>query len=237
MITESNIDVVLSQLEYFVRIAGIEFCKKSTLAKLYKVGIKSVKDFIKINNKDIILKADGIKDKSAGKIFASIKNKLRNITLINYISAIPVYNGISVRRIELLVKNIPKFYVLNKTILLEKIITIKGFSHKNAELIISKIDNCKEYIDFYKTCYGSFKKKKRIVIKNGKFKNRVFCFSGIRDKILEEHIIRQGGKISNIVSNTVTDLVVKDKKKSSNKLKKAKQNNLNIVLYDNLNKL
>lgn len=227
----SNKCVILSQMEYFVKMLKIEFCKKSTLKKMFEIGLMSVKDIISLDSYDVLLKMKNIKSKSAKKIFKSIKNKLINVDISTYLAAIPVYNGISIKRLKLLTDNIPDFYKLDKNILVDKIPNIKGFSKKTANIIITKIGNCIEYIDFYKNIYGAFKELK-IVSHSGIYNGRVFCFSGIRDKILENKIIEEGGCIVNSLTNTTTCLIVKDSSIKSSKIQRAQKLNINIINYN-----
>jgi len=233
---EFDKNVILAQLEYFVKIVDIEFCKRATLEKLYNVGIKSVKDFIKIQNLDTILQIERIKNTLANKILTSIKTKLANLNLETFMAAIPIFNGISIKRMKLLIKHIPKFYKIPKEKIFEKIIKIKGFSTKIAEVIIKDLDKSIDYIIIYKKYYTRFKRKVNIRIINGKYNNRVFCFSGIRDKLLEKNILLEGGFISTNMGNDVTDLVVKDINSNSSKINKAKKNNIRIISYNNFPK-
>ena len=233
---DTNKLVILSQLEYFVKTLGIEFCKKSTLKKMFEIGIKSVKDFIKINNYKTILKTEGIKDKSAKKIFNSIQNTLSHVNIVDYISAIPVYNGISKKRLKLLVSNIEQFYLLDKEDLYQKLLKIKGFSEKTSKIIVNRLDKLNDYINFYKSIYGSFNEIS-VVKTSGKFSGRIFCFSGVRDKELEAHIKSEGGEIIQGVTKEITDLIVKDLDTQSSKLKKAKKLNKNIIEYEDFIKL
>ena len=227
----SNKEVLLSQLEYFVKTIGIEFCKKSTLKKMYEIGIKNVKDLIKINDIKTILRVKGLKQKASAKIFTSLKDKLSNADEGLFIAGLPVYDGVAAGRIKLIIANIPEFYRLDKDIVHDKLIEIKGFSDKIANIIVSKLDECREYIEFYKKYYGSFKIIEPVQIKTGKYSNRRFCFSGIRDTKLEDSIINEGGTISNSFDKSVTDLIVKDISKITNKIKRAQKLDINIIEY------
>ena len=229
----TNKEVILSRLEYFVKTIGIEFCKKSTLKKLYEIGIKSVKNLIEINDVNVILKVNGIKEKSAAKIFTSFKEKLSTVGIGVFIASLPIYNGISKRRIKLIIDNIPEFYMLDKDIVHDKLVEINGFSGKIAKIITNELDDCRDYIEFYKKHYGSFSTPTPIKIKEGKYTNRKFCFSGIRDKQLEKVIIDDGGEISNSIDKSVSDLIVKDVNKITNKMKRAEKLGVNIILYEN----
>ena len=224
-----NKEVILSQLEYFVKTTGIEFCKKSTLKKLYEIGVKSVKDLIKINDINTLLNAKGLKDKSAAKIFTSLRDKLSNVDEGLFIAGLPIYHGMSVRRINLIIDNIPAFYTLDRDIVYGTLVEIKGFSGKIAKIITNELDTCREYIEFYKKYYGAFKILEPVQIKNGKYSNRRFCFSGIRDAELESNIISEGGAISESFDKSVTDLIVKDISKITNKIKRAQKLKINIT--------
>jgi len=66
-------------------------------------------------------------------------------------------------------------------------------------------------------------KKYQIIDKN-------FVFSGLRNNILEYIIEKNGGKVQNKVNNNTHVLIIKDIKKNSSKIKKAKE--LQIPVYD-----
>lgn len=60
------------------------------------------------------------------------------------------------------------------------------------------------------------------VNQNGKYAGYAVCFSGVRDKNLEEEIKREGGAVVSGVTAKTTHLIVKDIETSSNKAMKAK---------------
>ena len=62
-----------------------------------------------------------------------------------------------------------------------------------------------------------------------KYAGMKVCFTGIRDKELEDSILSQGGEIVNSVSKKTTHLVVGDIHSTSSKTAKAKS--LNIPIY------
>lgn len=67
--------------------------------------------------------------------------------------------------------------------------------------------------------------------------NRVFVFSGVRDKNLEDLIVKRGGTVTNSINKKVTDLVMKKLNTGSTKEIKAKELNINIITLDDLNDL
>ena len=57
-------------------------------------------------------------------------------------------------------------------------------------------------------------------------------FAGVRDKELETYITDNGGKISNSVTKLVTVVIVGDINSNSSKVKKARKNNIPIMIID-----
>lgn len=62
-------------------------------------------------------------------------------------------------------------------------------------------------------------------------------YTGIRDKISEELIVRRGGKIGSSVSKNTTHLICKDPNSGSSKLEKAKLLGVKIMSLEDLNNL
>ncbi len=66
----------------------------------------------------------------------------------------------------------------------------------------------------------------------GNLTNINVVFTGVRDKELETYITDNGGKISNSVTKLVTVVIVGDINSNSSKVKKAKKNNIPIMIID-----
>ena len=229
---ESNKEVILAQLEYFVKTTGVEFCKKSTLRKLYSTGIHSVKDFIQIKSIDKILAVKGVNAKLGSKIFNSMLNTFNHLTEATFIAALPVYDGISNIRMVKILDNIPEFYTLSPELVKSKISNIKGFSNKIGELISNSLEDCKAYIVLFKTMYTSFRiPTAGIHTSSTDYQGLVICFSGVRDKALEEKITLGSGSVVNTMHKNVTNLLVADTAKITSKTRLAMKFGIPITLY------
>jgi len=228
----SNKEVLLSQLEYFVKTIGVDFCKKSTLRKLYTTGIHSVKDFIRISSIDKILAVKGVNAKLGTKIFNSILHTFKNLDEGTFIASLPIYNGISKIRMVKILNNIPDFYTLPPDLVHYKISNIKGFSTKIADLISGSLEDCKEYIVLFKTMYTSFRLPDPTPqAVSDEYKDQVICFSGVRDKVLEKKITKGGGTVVQSMHKNVTELIVADQDKVTQKTKTALKFGIQITLY------
>lgn len=70
------------------------------------------------------------------------------------------------------------------------------------------------------------------VNENGVFAGVNVCFSGVRDKDLEEYIVAEGGSVCSGVTKKTTHLVVKDKNQSTSKTAKARDLKITICTLD-----
>ena len=229
----NNKDVITSQLEYFFKTIKIEFCKKSTINKLYNVNCRTIKDIITMKDTTLLLKCEGIKTKAADKIWNSIQTKLQNVTEDIFISSLPCFNSVSKKRMGLILDTIPQFYTLDNGVLYTRICEIKGFSNKIAGIIVEGKTECKNMIDIYGEHYGKIKSKPSRNISNSMYVNYNVCFSGVRDKELEDKIVLNGGNIVSSISKATTHLIVKDINNKSSKIKKAKIQKIPIIKIEN----
>jgi NAD-dependent DNA ligase len=135
-------------------------------------------------------------------------------------------SGVGVKKLELLLEEIPNLLVIKKTDLMDKILSVKGFSEKTAKKIIDNLPSFTVFMTQIQT-YITFKVEK---IKD-KINLRV-VFTGFRNKGLEDEIKEKGGEVLSGVSGKTTHLVVKDKNEKTTKIDKAKKLNIPILTED-----
>ena len=227
-------DVNIRQIEYFMKSMDISFIKIGVIKKLYKQGFTSISDYINLKTPSELL-VEGIKEKSAEKIYTSINNALIETTLDVFAASLPCFKTLGKKKMKKLIDNEPMFYEIETALLKTRIINIKGFSNKSVNCILEGLDEFKKDITTYKNNYKNFTSNEVINIMNSTneelcFSNKKFCFSGIRDKKLEKYIISNGGTVSHSFTNDITDLIVKNKNNTSRKIIKAKKENISIKL-------
>jgi NAD-dependent DNA ligase len=149
--------------------------------------------------------------------------------------------GLGEKKLQLVIDTYPficsdQIKALKLTI--EDLKKINGLGDISAALIIS---NLKLFFDFYNTLSIDTKDTKDIkdikdikdtINLNDKYKDKIYVFTGIRDKNLENIIILNGGKIADNITNKTTALIVKNITDATVKVKKAKLLNIPIIIYD-----
>ena len=74
-----NKQMKLRQMEHFVKTLDIQHIGPGILKKLFDEGIDTVNKLFKLTKKDLLL-IEGIKEKSAEKIYNSLKYTLQNVS-------------------------------------------------------------------------------------------------------------------------------------------------------------
>ena len=222
------------QIEHFIKTTGIEFIKQGTIKKLYDIGFVTIKDYINLQSASEFTKAEGIKAKSASKMYNSVISVLENLEEPIFAAALPSFNGIGRKRMKIIMDNIPNFLTLDKDTIFNLVINLDGFSDKIADLFINGLENYKEYRDVFIQKMDEFKsiEPETNTSTTSLFKDCVFCFSGVRSKDTEKLIVDNGGTISGSVNKKTTHLIVKDKTATSGKITKANQLGIKVINLD-----
>tara|TARA_B100000524_G_scaffold346165_1_gene245924 strand:+ start:1841 stop:3976 length:2136 start_codon:yes stop_codon:yes gene_type:complete len=232
---ESDPDIVIRQIQHFIKTLGIEFIGLGHLRDLYNSGFNSIAKFITIQSKKELMIAEHIKDRSASKMYQSITDKLNEATLDVFSAALPCFHKIGTTKMKLIVDQLPDYYTKSPGELRIIIPGIKGLSDKSAEDVIDGLDCVNEYISIYLSANYTFTiKQPKSKSQNLPLSTKVFCFSGYRDKKAAQDIENLGGTVENGIRGNVTTLVVKDKSKKTNKIQAAEKKGIEIIDPDEL---
>lgn len=221
-------DIQIQKISLFFKRLKVNNIQHKTISKFYYNGYKDIYSILNLNI-DKIKSIDGLNHKSACRIVNNIRKSLDNTTIPSLIYAKQCLGyGISERRIETLFKNIPDILTLNNNQLEKEILQINGFSEKLTSSIIQNINNTRVFVDRIKP-YVSIKTENNNI--ENTLNGQIFCFSGFRDKDLEQSIKNKGGKTSTSITSKTTLLIVKTYS-NSQKIIKANKLNIPIVLRD-----
>ena len=244
---ETGVDIILSKQENirntdaeikimasFFSELGVKHVSDATISKLVENGHDTLVKILKLS-KDDFSKIDGFGEKLAERTFTNIHSCFKKSTIEDAICASSCFGfGFGKKKIQKILQQIPDFYKRKETSypqLLKDMMMIEGFSEKTAKQAISHIPDIQRFV----SDIGSFiekdiaskvsNKEKKL----SKLTGKIIVFSGFRDKELEELIIEHGGVVGNTVTKTTTLVVTKNPEDSSSKLKKARENKIEIL--------
>lgn len=232
---EHNTDAEIKILASFFSELGVKHVSDATISKLVENGHDTLVKILNLS-KDDFSKIDGFGEKLAERTFTNIHSCLKKSTIEDAICASSSFGfGFGKKKIQKILQQIPDFYKQEEKSyprLLLDIMVIEGFSEKTAKQVISHIPEIQRFV----SDIGSFIEKDIIpppkVSKKKTFSKvtgKTIVFSGFRDKELEELIIEHGGFVGYTVTKTTTLVVTKNPDDSSSKLKKARENKIEIL--------
>ena len=210
IINEDNDEMQMKKILFFLETLNIKGISVATVEKLYNNGIKSCGQYFNLTLND--LKPLG--DITAAKLLKEINKSIKKITVPQLMTAVGIFpTGLGIKKIQSIYENIPDLlssnYINDLNLLSIKINNIKGFSTITTDKFISKY---LEFIDFY----NEHKKLFPVLSPppmapngaNKLFQNKNIVITGFRNNIIEDFIIKNGGKITSGV-NSKTHLVIK----------------------------
>ena len=210
IINEDNDEMQMKKILFFLETLNIKGISVATVEKLYNNGIKSCGQYFNLTLND--LKPLG--DITAAKLLKEINKSIKKLTVPQLMTAVGIFpTGLGIKKIQSIYENIPDLlssnYINDLNLLSIKINNIKGFSTITTDKFISKY---LEFIDFY----NEHKKLFPVLTPppmapngaNNLFQNKNIVITGFRNNIIEDFIIKNGGKIASGV-NSKTHLVIK----------------------------
>lgn len=222
----------IREMVYFLETMGVEEMGEPTIKKLYDSGIS---DIAKLFNAELndFTSVEGI-----GAItyleFSKQKSKLFStpVPVARFMTALNVFGGILAEKSAQLI--IDELGWGNQT--MDNMIEIKGVGTETARAYDRGFDyflhlTTDRYSELYKALNLTYEKPK--VKQTGKS----VCFSGVRDKALEEELSAMGHKIASGVSKALNLLVVADVNGTSSKITKAKSLGIQVITIDQKDKI
>ena len=247
--TDSNVDLIVLNddtieqkikcLTFFIKKLNIENIDEANIKKLINANIDTIEKIITIN-KDQLQLIEGFKEKMINKIYLNINNRIKNLTMIDLMIASNTFgHGLGekkLKRITSIYPDIIQLYMDNDNqMIINKIILIEGFDTKTAEYFANRLD---KFIILFNNLSPELRKQLRqsqILTTNAYsdidsvFNNKIFVFSGFRNKEWEQLIESNGGKIGSSISSKTYMLITSELDNSSSKVLKAKSLNILIM--------
>ncbi len=235
---KSGNDVVKEKnLTAFFKGIGVEGLSAGTIRKLMKAGYTTI-DQILLLTKEDLMKIEGFKKTLSNKIYDNIQKAIQDSNVSQLMAASNIFGrGFSNKKIELIMDEYPDLLETNESNeeKIKKLSKVKGMSKKTAEQFVNDIPT---FIEFMNKI-GKTNLKMEVVEVDPStqdLKGQVFVFTGFRDKELEKKIIARGAKVSANVSKSTTKVLTKEIDEDAEKIKKAKELGVPIVLVSDFEK-
>ena len=232
--SEDDDEVKLKKIITFFKTLGVENIGPGIYKKLYNSGFDTIKNILNIKKEDL-LKLDGIKEKSANKIFESLHKVLDNdIEIENIISGSCILgNGLGYKILKKITSVYPNIFINEEEITTEMLNEIPSIQEKTSIKIIGKLPDIRLFLKNHpefkiKKTENTFKNESEVDSK----KNVVI--TGKRNKKVNEIIEKNNWTIQKSVNKKTDILIVEDLNSLSSKMKKAKELKIDIKTNEDI---
>jgi len=248
---DDNNDVKEKNITGFFTTLKVDGLSSGNVKRIMKAGYKSVPLIIKMTKEDFE-NVEGFKSKMIEKVYNSIQIKIKESSILDIMVASNLLGrGLGERKMKPIMETYPNILVSNesnedKVKMLQE---VNGIGNENAKSFVSNIP---QFLEFLKNSGLEYKlntintekmktrsktksqdkdEEKSIVLKEKHILyEKHVVMTKIRDNEIIEKIKEKGGILSDSVNKNTFVLIVKDFDANSNKIKKAKDLGIRIMV-------
>lgn len=227
----------LAEIEHFFTTVGAENMGEETIAKIFNAGHRSIHAFLSLTWQKLS-PIEGFGEAITNPILSEMQKIKKGIDLATYMQASNCFKGIGKIKAQKFLDSLDDeglcsfcqgWYYTDWQMTHWPIHSSFKLLPVTAQNIFLGYRSFWKFVDMLGVPFIVNERTQPI---GDKYAGLSICFSGIRDKELEEEIIKQGGKIVSGVSKNTTHLVVKDLNATSSKITKAQSLGVKIVTID-----
>lgn len=252
---DSGVDIIadansneqkIKELAFFCSKLDIKNISEGVITKFIQAGIDSIPKILSVTKNELET-VENFKDKMINKIFSSIHDRAKTMTLVEFMIASNTFgHGIGEKKIKKILDTYPdiiyQYIEKNDILLIDQIKTIDGFDTITATKFIKSMP-----IFLYLLNLIPEEIQSRILLEevketnqvNNKFEMLKIVFSGFRNKDWEKIIVDNGGEVITAVSKN-TSILVSNKEDiiagTNSKIKKAKELGIKIMNQEEFKK-
>ena len=247
LLSDQKDQIAIQRMVYFFETLNIKYISEGIITKLVNAKYTDVFTFLSAKEEDIV-QIEGIGSSLYEKIMTNTNTILKNTKLNILMAASGCFDrGLGRRKIKLVTDEYPNIMTdkISDTDLLEKIKLIDGYAEKTAQQFVDGFKNFKPYFEklnkiidlkylIVKVKEAPKAKEKENGKKELRFAGEKVVFTGFRNKLMEELVENEGGKISGSVSKNTTLVVYSSKpiNEPSSKLQQAKDLGIKTMSED-----
>lgn len=238
MVIDPNDDktVQLQCIVFFFKELKVDLLGEGNVARIVDAGYNTISKVLHMTMDDFI-KVDGFKDKSATKVFESIKDKITNASLVDIIAAANVFGrGIGKRRVQPIIDSFPHIITSSDSSgeKIKLVESVAGMASKTATLFVKHIPTLLQFLEETKLLHKLVLPKKVHVEQNttNPFYGKNVVMTGSREKAIVSYLLNNGAKIVSGVNGKTYLIIKKDDNYSSSSVTNGESKNITITTVD-----
>tara|TARA_B110000967_G_scaffold204661_1_gene247601 strand:- start:3666 stop:5780 length:2115 start_codon:yes stop_codon:yes gene_type:complete len=241
---DENDSVKEKNITAFFTSLKVDGLSTGNVKRMMKVGYTTISSILRMSKEDF-KKVEGFKDKMIEKVYNSIHTKVTNASLLNIMVASNMLGrGLGERKMKPIMETYPTILTSNENneIKIQMLQEVNGIGRENAKSFVS---NIQRFLEFLRECNLESKltvnilKEEEVKSKeksnedkkeNHTLYDKHVVMTKIRDKEIIEKLKEEGGFLDDNVNKNTFVLIVKDVDDDSNKIKKAKELGVRIMV-------
>lgn len=232
-------EIIYKNYEYFFRTLAITGLGPATILKIYKGGLDTVGSLL---HADLSTLLSVLGPKTASKLFDAFQKYDFKPALIMKASN-KIGRGFGETKLIPILNIFPNIITQRYIPSVEELVALNGIESKTAEKFVNNLPDFFTFIDDNEISFtiddseeNSTSKAKDTVTHNENYKGQKIVFSGVRDKVLEDIIVKNGGSVTTAVSKNTTLVVAKDVNEKTGKINKARNLGVPIMSLSDFRK-
>ena len=226
------IECIAKKILYFCTTLGVEQAGYANVLNIILSADKLPRDY---SLEDFISETKGRFEAVIGangtKLYESLHSILSDVDEAKFFAAIDVFGPlIAERRLEKIIQHFGKLLVNP-----DDLLNIDGFGDMVVAAYKEGLPKLQHWVTLCTISFKDTVKFKSKEKESNNLANLNVVFTGFRDEILEDLILKNGGKVSSSVSAKTNLVLAKDVNADSSKLKKARQLGVKIFSLKDLN--
>ena len=246
--TSTGVDIVLQnaskdsqvigkQLLAFFQGMEVEGIGPGIISRFVTNGYDTIEKILAMSVEDI-KELEGFQEKSAKKVYSSIHQQIKSVSLARLLGKTTIFGrGFGEKRIQSILDEYPDIFVEidSKSVLLEKISKISGFSSKTAGAFVDNIHRVQSFLDTLHRSYTETSSSGNAIVTqtySHELSGKKVVFSGVRNKSLVKEMSKYAIQVVDQVTKDTALLIVKDKSDITSKIEKANKYKVPIVTIE-----
>lgn len=223
----------LSKIIFFYSTLEAENMGEETLTRIFNAGFRSLREFLDITYEELT-DIEGIGDSIANVILSTNAKIREGVEVTKLMHASDCFEGIGQVKAKRILEE------LSPEDEFKFIIGRARTDNLTSEDLTSLSKTWQSFFRGIQKFYDFIAANRLVVLPREKpaqpigtkYQGMKVCFTGIRDKELEENIVANGGEVVSGVSKKTTHLIVADMNSTSSKMAKAKSLGIAILTLD-----
>ena len=221
---EDSAEVREKNIEFFFKKIKTESLGPGNVRKIIAAGFDSVPKILKASKADL-LTVKGFKDATVNKVYGSIHERVKKVSLPRLMAATNVFGrGLGRQRADAILKVYPSILTddLTRAQRIELVRGIRGFEVKTAQIFA---DGVAPFLEFAAETGLEWKLKqepKEMVDKSHPLYGKKIGITGFSDQALQEKLEALGADVSRTVTRSTFLVLVEDEDEDTGKAEKAR---------------